>query len=178
MHFSVNVILSAKKFGRPIEEIIKEYRETGEYPDDVEEVVSKALDPFWEELEVEEATETCWECGGDDEPRENCEVCEGTGLITRLINPNALWDWWEIGGRWSVDGGDIWIAGAPDMPEGARDVPHTVVLDGGDGKGHYWFDTLPEGASYEEYKPRMQEAWGELMERHKGDIVVRVDCHI
>lgn len=34
-------------------------------------------------------------------PDPECEDCEGTGVVTTRYNPDAKWDWWQIGGRWT-----------------------------------------------------------------------------
>lgn len=31
---------------------------------------------------------------------EDCNECEGTGVVESTYNPNSKWDWFEIGGRW------------------------------------------------------------------------------
>ena len=64
-----------------------------------------------------------------------CMVQEGTGRYGYYFNPNAEWDWWQIGGRWPhrflvKDDCDVTVAGEPsylfkepprrDAPEGYR----------------------------------------------------------
>lgn len=36
-----------------------------------------------------------------DEPDASCEDCRGSGTYRSTRNPQAKWDWWQIGGRWT-----------------------------------------------------------------------------
>lgn len=165
MHFEAYVILSADDFDRPAKEVVKEYKEKGKVPADVLQKVIFDLAPFDEALEVEE--EDCPECDGDGE---GCEVCGETGLVS--CNPNAEWDWWDIGGRWSKKGEDVWMVGEENAPESAKEPPFAVLVDG------EWTCLQSRFVEQEGLQDKAQAAWAKCVEEHQGDIVVRVDCHI
>lgn len=165
MHFEVYVILSSDDLDRPAKEVVKEYKEKGKVPADVLQRVMFDLAPFNEALEVEE--EDCPECDGDGE---GCEVCGGTGVVP--YNPNAEWDWWDIGGRWSKKGEDIWMVGGESSPESAKKAPFAVLADG------EWTCLQSRFVEQEGLRDKAQAAWDKCVEEHQGDVVVRVDCHI
>lgn len=172
MHFVVNVIIPAEDFGRPVEDVVKEYKETGECPEDLYTKLIFALAPFDEGQEVEQETEDCWACDGDIQ--EGCDKCNGTGKISHWVNPDAEWDWWDIGGRWGAEGEDIWIAGNSDVPSSSKKAPYSVLVSDRD-----WIDLVDSSLSRgERDKSKMETMWHEIAEEHKGDIVIRVDCHI
>jgi hypothetical protein len=87
MHFSLFVFL-------PPHEAVN--RET------IQEALERRLWPYSEDLEVAPYDEPCDECNPDS-PDPQCEICEGKGYLTTTINPDAKWDWWRIGGRFTGD---------------------------------------------------------------------------
>jgi len=93
-HFSVFVILPERNLD----------------PDDVNEMLEKALRKFDENLDASECIPKeidCF-CRYNPKTRENdlpaekdCKNCNGTGRYTVYENPNgSKWDWWVWGGRW------------------------------------------------------------------------------
>jgi hypothetical protein len=82
----------------------------GKSDDEISTAWQLALKPYhdeqkrWEDLAVKLGLNT---------PDPDCEDCRGRGIVMSTANPNARWDWYEIGGRWggfyresSVNSGD------------------------------------------------------------------------
>lgn len=63
----------------------------------LETCVENALAPYDENRESVARLEKCVWCPDDSD----CDVCSNTRSIITTCNPNAQWDWWQIGGRWS-----------------------------------------------------------------------------
>jgi len=62
-------------------------------------IVDYLLEPFCENDEnyfTEGYEEACF-CNEDPE----CGDCSGTGIFSRRYNPEGIYDWYEIGGRWA-----------------------------------------------------------------------------
>lgn len=66
--------------------------------EDVEAAAQNLLAPFDENFPCSYDTTECGCCGTKD--RKTCKECKGTNVRVYSYNPDAKWDWWEIGGRW------------------------------------------------------------------------------
>ncbi len=113
-----------------------------------------------------------------NQPDENCEDCEGSGVIRSTYNPEAKWDWWSIGGRWN----GLLIGNRDELSNiiennmlPVRDlltrdidelIPYAIVTP------DRWRDR--ENKSDEEWR---QEA-KEILEAHEEYMAVACDLHI
>jgi hypothetical protein len=87
--------------------------------DEIEFRVQELMDPYDEDSKtaVRESFEEACLCteerdeGADPE----CEECGGTGVVTATYNPQQMFDWYEVGGRWD---GVIQREAAVDAPWG------------------------------------------------------------
>jgi len=56
-------------------------------------------------------------------PNPGCTKCQGLGTYKSTYNPDSLWDWFDIGGRWSEEFAEFSVG------EGnSGSLPHTEVL--------------------------------------------------
>ena len=99
------------------------------------------------------------------------------GNITTTYNPNAKWDWWEIGGRWHDEFflGDIEIVKT--IP---KDFSTYAFVDL-DGKWHEpgkmdWFGM--SSATDEQAKEFKDNYYDIFLKGHEDCVIVVVDCHI
>lgn len=113
-----------------------------------------------------------------------CPDCRGTGAYLSTYNPDAKWDWWEIGGRWR---------GAFDPTGAGRDVlPVSEVMDE-DGQVPLFPVAIidPEGAWHEEGSvgwfgvmsdQKAAAQWEDeaqaLFARYPNHTIIVCDCHI
>lgn len=91
-----------ESFGAKIREVFPDL--LGKDPRDYTDEEDAATDKLWQEhlsafKAVEDATLEAHPLKG--EPTPDCEDCGGSGKHSTTCNPNAKWDWWTIGGRWT-----------------------------------------------------------------------------
>jgi len=113
-------------------------------------------------------------------PNPKCDECNGTGKRKTTYNPDAHWDWFEIGGRW-----DNYLPNkknkmsAQDLLDTPKKdwIPYAVITPDGKWCQHGkmgWF-----GMSLDE---KSSKDWGtevlEVLKAHKDCMAHVVDCHI
>jgi len=137
------------------------------------EKITEVLNPIYEKIREEVKQHPLY-----NKIDPECPTCEGKGTHTFMTNPNAIWDWWVIGGRW-----DGWIN---------KDNPRKLFKKFED-KHHYYnnirlLGEIPkednfipcaiitsDGCCY--YEVDKDEAF-ELFEQYKDNVGVTVDCHM
>jgi hypothetical protein len=146
--------------------------------------LDEALEPFSAHLEVEEYEEECG-CGYEKKegPDPDCKWCNGTGMTKITHNPQAMWDWWEFGGRW-----DGWVTdSAKDrrsdefhafrrnmrlvssiLQDKELKIPWGILTPDGEWESKGWQDDD-------------RHSWDEkakaILEDHRDCIALVVDCH-
>ena len=133
-------------------------------------------------------------------PDKGCEDCSGSGTMTSTYNPQSKWDYWRVGGRWdgfitqnqrssqngfnfgdehetvennSVKTDELLAQGETTFK---RLMPYALVDETGwHQKGEMgWFGT----SSNEMDRDAWENAVRAILQKHPGDLVVSVDCHI
>jgi hypothetical protein len=63
--------------------------------------VDVALEPY-DQGNEQYFTREAQDCGGCSKRSETCTVCGGSGIEEVAFNPNGIFDWYQIGGRWQA----------------------------------------------------------------------------
>lgn len=101
-----------------------------------------------------------------------CMFCFGTGVEKCTINPNAKWDWYEVGGKWSHVIQDN-VQSVTDFLKNfcEEDVPYAIAT-----YDFQWFNDENEMLETD------MENWSKEVEKILKDYsnctIVVVDCHI
>lgn len=176
-HFTVGVIL-----------------ERFDNPSDVEADIYRLMEPYDENIEVDEYMQVCPSCDGTGQAQcyrcrgegeiggEECHQCNGTKLIdcpvchgekeyATTYNPKSKWDWWIVGGRWS----DVIPGNACVIKE--FDAHPFFALVTPDGEWHekgkmLWFAVVADEDDDWERKH------DEILAKYPDHWVVLVDAHI
>lgn len=113
-------------------------------------------------------------------PDPECQSCRGTGRRLTTYNPQAKWDWWQLGGRWhgALDGyntqplADYLQAAEPFRPF-ALLMPDGRWIERGE---MGWWGCVSNEKDREAW---WQEALGELRQLDPAaHFLAAVDCHI
>jgi hypothetical protein len=164
----------------------------------LEEKVAELLAPFDESLEMQPYEVDCY-CLKDGKPDESCSKCHGKGVRMTTCSPNAKWDWWVVGGRWSGtiqnepthsdDGGFNFgkdfhqlsnnTARAEQLLSLEEDMPLSFAVVTPDGHWHErgemgWFGMTRAEKPQEKWKAIVVD----ILKQYKDSVVVGVDCHI
>ena len=131
--------------------------------------LGEVMDPYDESKEIEQYEDDCPSCDKDS-PNPDCEECEGTGKAKYWQSPISEWDWWQVGGRYHEDGGDFFIAGEPHRG------CYQVLVPGGEW-AHMHDKYGPYVRITDEMREEWDKEWAEIMEQHKGMLVIVVDMH-
>lgn len=117
-------------------------------------------------------------------PDAACPDCRGTGSYASTYNPDAKWDWWEIGGRWHGDfdptGADrdvLTVEEVASVIGDARVLP-VAILDPA-GEWHEegsvgWFGTVSDQKAAQEWERDVDR----LITGYPGHAIIVCDCHI
>jgi len=140
--------------------------------------VTELLAPYDERKEVALYTEPCFMCKGMGTLKESklCSYCEGEGQYETTYNPLSKWDWWTVGGRWTLLIPSCWCV-VNELTEAQRHTLFALVTPQGAWYAHG--ETVRDARVTDEMATRIwcDEA-DAVLAKYADHKLVCVDCHI
>lgn len=207
-HFVVLIVIphyiyvqGAEAIQKYIDDVLEKYDENKEMPRYIEKSKDDLLDEFEEFKKSENGKKHQFNDVNDYAEKWHGYSLDENGNVVSTYNKDALYDWYEIGGRWDgcltnncqySDGGynydkkhhtlDNNMISVKQLLENYNkdksDNLHNVVIDKSGflqrDRQFGWFGTYTEKCDENKWK----QTYEKILEESKDDYVVNLDCHI